>query len=89
MTLSSHIENLIAGAHRSEGAQVETAKLFWSGRSQAVRLAKAFRFEGAEVRIRRSGDAVILETIPADWRWLDSLVGRLDGDVGAATEGED
>lgn len=29
-----------------------TAKLFWSGRSQAVRLPKDFRFSGDEVRIR-------------------------------------
>ena len=29
------------------------AKLFWNGRSQAVRLPKEFRFEGTEVIIRR------------------------------------
>jgi antitoxin VapB len=28
----------------------DTAKIFWSGRSQAVRLPKEFRFEGSEVR---------------------------------------
>jgi virulence-associated protein VagC len=38
-----------------------TAKLFWAGRSQAVRLPKEFRFRGGEVRIRRHGNAVILE----------------------------
>lgn len=32
----------------------QTAKLFWSGRSQAVRLPKKFRMEGEEVRIRRN-----------------------------------
>jgi antitoxin VapB len=31
----------------------ETAKVFWSGRSQAVRLPKDFRFEGESVRDRR------------------------------------
>ena len=31
------------------------------GRSQAVRLPKEFRFEGAEVRVSRVGDKVILE----------------------------
>jgi antitoxin VapB len=41
-----------------------TAKLFKHGRSQAVRLPKAFRFEGEEVRITQVGDRVILE--PAD-----------------------
>ena len=61
-----------------------TAKLFWSGRSQAVRLPKEYRFEGKEVRIRRRGNAVILEPIPDDWAWLDALSGRLDDDFIAA-----
>jgi len=39
------------------------AKLFRNGRSQAVRLPKAFRFKGREVIIHREGDAVILEPI--------------------------
>ena len=56
------------------------AKVFWSGRSQAVRLPKEFRFEGEEVRIRRHGSAVILEPISDDWDWLDALVGKLDKD---------
>jgi antitoxin VapB len=65
----------------------DKAKLFWTGRSQAVRLPKEFRFEGDEVRIRRHGSAVILEPLAADWRWLDALVGQLDRDfVDAATE---
>jgi Antidote-toxin recognition MazE, bacterial antitoxin len=33
------------------------AKLFWTGRSQAVRLPKEFRFEGDTVMVRREGDA--------------------------------
>jgi antitoxin VapB len=39
------------------------AKLFMHGRSQAVRLPKEFRFEGAEVRISKVGDKVILEPL--------------------------
>ncbi|HTQ34450.1 MAG TPA: type II toxin-antitoxin system VapB family antitoxin [Stellaceae bacterium] len=62
----------------------QTAKLFWSGRSQAVRLPKEFRFEGKEVRIRKRGDAVIIEPIADDWAWLDAIVGKLDDDVVAA-----
>ncbi|MBL8484190.1 MAG: AbrB/MazE/SpoVT family DNA-binding domain-containing protein [Rhodocyclaceae bacterium] len=65
---------------------METAKLFWSGRSQAVRLPKEFRFEGERVRIRRHGVAVILEPIPADWTWLDALAGPVDEDFRRATE---
>jgi antitoxin VapB len=56
------------------------ARLFWSGRSQAVRLPKEFRFRGEEVRIRRRGSAVILEPSDDDWSWLDAIVGTLDDD---------
>jgi antitoxin VapB len=63
---------------------METAKLFWSGRSQAVRLPKEFRIEGEKVHIRRHGAAIILEPVPADWAWLDALVGKVDGDFAAA-----
>jgi antitoxin VapB len=57
------------------------AKLFWTGRSQAVRLPKEFRFAGQEVRIRREGQAVILEPIADDWAWLDALMPVLDEDA--------
>lgn len=64
-----------------------TAKVFWSGRSQAVRLPKNFRFNVEEVRIRQHGNAVILEPIATNWEWLDQLVGPLDDDFAeAATE---
>jgi antitoxin VapB len=39
------------------------AKLFWNGRSQAVRLPKEFRFEGDSVRVRRMGAGVLLESV--------------------------
>jgi virulence-associated protein VagC len=45
-----------------------TAKLFKNGRSQAVRLPKEFRLKGAEVKIRKEGEKVILEPIEkAKW----------------------
>jgi antitoxin VapB len=66
---------------------MHTAKIFWSGRSQAVRLPKDFRLPGDQVRIRRHGSAVILEPLGNDWAWLDAIVGKLDGDfVQAVTE---
>jgi tRNA(fMet)-specific endonuclease VapC len=66
---------------------METAKVFWSGRSQAVRLPKAFRFDAAEVRIRRQGSAVVLEPIETDeWAWLDALEPLDDDAVAAALE---
>ena len=40
------------------------AKLFWNGRSQAVRLPKESRFEGDRVRVSRMGAGVLLEPIP-------------------------
>lgn len=40
------------------------AKLFWNGRSQAVRLPKAFRFEGDRVRVSRMGAGILLEPVP-------------------------
>jgi antitoxin VapB len=32
------------------------------------------------VRIRRRGDAIILEPIPKDWAWLDAVVGAFSND---------
>lgn len=52
---------------------MDTAKVFWSGRSQAVRLPKEYRLQGSEVRIRRQGRALVLEPLVDDWAWLDQL----------------
>ena len=62
---------------------MDIAKIFWSGRSQAVRLPKEYRFPTDttdQVRIRRHGSAVILEPIASDWNWLDAIAGKLDED---------
>lgn len=51
------------------------AKIFMTGRSQAVRLPAEYRFEGSEVYIRRdpkSGD-VILSSKPTTWDGLFAL----------------
>jgi antitoxin VapB len=59
----------------------KTAKLFTTGRSQAVRLPAEFRFAGSEVFIRRdpkTGD-VILSRKPESWDGLFELYG--EGDV--------
>jgi antitoxin VapB len=54
-----------------------TAKLFQNGRSQAVRLPKAFRFEGvSEVCIEREGDRVILS--PAQRPSIERMIAALD-----------
>ena len=62
----------------------KTAKLFWTGRSQAVRLPKEFRMDGEEVRIRKQGVAVVLEPVATDWAWLDSIQGKFSEDFLAA-----
>ena len=54
---------------------MDTAKLFQTGRSQAVRLPKAFRMPGKEVKIHREGNKIILEPLTTSW---DSLLMALD-----------
>jgi len=54
---------------------MDTAKVFMSGRSQAVRLPKEYRFKGDEVLIKRVGDAVVL--LPRTHSW-DTLFQSLE-----------
>jgi len=51
------------------------ARLFMSGRSQAVRLPKEFRMPGDQVRIRRTEDGVLLQPMAVD---LDAWFAGLD-----------
>jgi antitoxin VapB len=63
------------------------AKVFWTGRSQAVRLPKEFRFAGDAVFVRRQGDALLLE--PAcEWPegWVESFSG-VPGDFARPRQG--
>lgn len=56
-----------------------TARIFTTGRSQAVRLPKQFRFDTDTVLVHREGSSVILE--PArDWPdgYVDSFAGVPD-----------
>ena len=50
---------------------METAKIFQSGRSQAVRLPKEYRFYGEEVGIKKIGEVVLL--YPKDSAWVNFL----------------
>lgn len=63
-----------------------TAKLFWSGHTQAVLLPKEFRFDASGVRIRRDGNAVVLEPVEGGWDWLDRIEPFTDDAVAAALE---
>lgn len=55
------------------------ARVFWTGRSQAVSLPKEFRFTTDTVLVRREGQAVILEPA-SQWPegWVESFAGLTD-----------
>ena len=56
----------------------QTAKLFMNGRSQAVRLPAAFRFDAAEVFTRQdpvSGDVILSRRPPAWDEFFAALAG--------------
>jgi antitoxin VapB len=57
-----------------------TAKVFWTGRSQAVRLPKEFRLDVDEVNVRRHGEQLIFEPKSDDWGWLDRIGGTFGED---------
>jgi len=65
---------------------MKRAKIFKTGRSQAVRLPKEFRFDGDTVLIRHEGSAVILE--PDGWPdgYVNSFAG-IPGDFERAPQG--
>lgn len=43
------------------------AKVFMSGKSQAVRLPQAFRFDCKTVSISKEGDSLVLTPLPRTW----------------------
>jgi antitoxin VapB len=49
------------------GSDMNTAKVFTTGRSQAIRLPKEFRFKEDEVGINRVGDLVVLFPRKKGW----------------------
>ena len=61
----------------------ETAitKVFMTGRSQAVRLPKQFRFPGKEVRISRTERGVLLEPIYPNAEELRAAIRKITGGV--------
>jgi antitoxin VapB len=60
----------------AEAVKTKRAKVFWTGRSQAVRLPMEFRFHSDSVLVHREGSAVILE--PAD-DWQEDYVQSFAG----------
>ena len=62
----------------------DTAKVFTTGRSQAIRLPKAYRFNTKEVLIERQGNAVILRPKLDKKAWWAEMEKILDGFDGMA-----
>ena len=52
------------------------AKVFWNGRSQAVRLPKPCRFDSQEVEVLKRGRDVILRPRGKDWDAFFDSPGR-------------
>ena len=63
--------------------RLSTAKVFTTGRSQAVRLPKEFRFNTKEVTVERQGDAVILrpklESKEEWWANMEKILASFEG----------
>ena len=51
---------------------MDTARLFQSGRSQAVRLPKEYRFSGNEVVVKHFGNGVLLLPMDDPWQTLEA-----------------
>ena len=56
--------------------KAKKARVFWTGRSQAIRLPKEFRFGTDTVLVHREGQAVVVE--PAD-EWPEGYVESFAG----------
>lgn len=56
------------------------AKLFMTGRSQAVRLPKSLRFEGTEVIAKRFGNGVLLLPADAPWELMREALAEFEPD---------
>ena len=58
-----------------------TAKLFVNGRSQAVRIPKAYQFDGVdEVVIRKEGENLIITPARKTWQSFAEEAPRVDDD---------
>jgi antitoxin VapB len=51
---------------------MDKARLFQSGRSQAVRLPKEYRFSGSEVAVKHFGNGVLLLPIDDPWQTMEA-----------------
>ena len=56
--------------------RTKKARVFWTGRSQAIRLPKEFRFKTDTVLVHREGQAVVVE--PSD-EWPEGYIESFAG----------
>lgn len=64
-----------------KGWDMDTARVFRSGNSQAVRLPKQFRLKGQEVEIFRRGDEIVLREKEEDMMRAFELLADLPDDL--------
>ena len=53
-------------------------KLFKNGRSQAVRIPREFELPGTEATMRKEGERLVIEALPAKPRTLAELLATLE-----------
>jgi antitoxin VapB len=59
---------------------MNTAKIFRTGRSQAVRLPKEYRFKTSQVMVNKVGDLVVLFPRKKGWDVLAKAIDRFTKD---------
>ncbi|MBV9340468.1 MAG: AbrB/MazE/SpoVT family DNA-binding domain-containing protein [Acidobacteria bacterium] len=65
--------------YEEKAVKGKRARVFWTGRSQAVRLPKEFRFETDTVLVHREGRSVVVEPV-SEWPegYVESFAGIAD-----------
>ena len=59
---------------------MDTAKIFQSGNSQAIRLPKAYRLPGKKVYLKRVGQAIMVLPVDSAWQPLLDSLGKFSPD---------
>ena len=69
--------------------KAKKARVFWTGRSQAIRLPKEFRFDTDTVPVHRQGRAVVVVEPAHEWPegYVESFAGMPD-DFTRPSQGE-
>ena len=69
---------IIIGIYPCMELDMDTARIFQSGRSQAVRLPKEYRFDATEVAVRHFGNGVLLLPIDTPWETLEAALAAFE-----------